>query len=322
LEKRSIFVPYWALTTNVVNADLRSLQNYDRVIYFGVNVGINGLTNDELRMADWVAFTKALSAKEKYLTLIMTNTEANAEILKDPASWQKIADDTVKLIKANNFQGVVLDLEMSTFSFERIVNQIYDFHKLLAQELKKNNIAYATAIYGDNFYRQRPYYVKGIADLGYEIVVMAYDFHKAGGEPGPNMSLGGRETYGYDFKQMVSDFLVSVPPNQLTIVYGMYGYDWQVDDQKKPINQAKSKTLSEIRKEFLEKCDWKDCLVRRDKVSAETEVEYVRSEVVNDFGYLDYHIVWFEDERSVKQKTDYLNSKGIGSVGYWAYSYF
>lgn len=65
-----------------------------------------------------------------------------------------------------------------------------------------------------------------------------------------------------------------------------------------------------------------NCLIRRDDLSKETEINYVKSWVVNEFGYMDYHIVWFEDETSVDYKRQFLLEKGIGSMGYWAYSYF
>jgi len=102
----------------------------------------------------------------------------------------------------------------------------------------------------------------------------------------------------------------------------MYGYDWSVDEKKRPIKPARALTLSELRKNFIEKCEWKDCIVKRDDTSAEMEVNYVESVKSGDEYVMNLHIVWFEDEESVRRKTEYLNSKGIGSIAYWAYGYF
>jgi spore germination protein YaaH len=102
----------------------------------------------------------------------------------------------------------------------------------------------------------------------------------------------------------------------------MYGYEWTVDEKKRPIAPAKSLSLNEIRKKYLDSCEWQDCIIKRDELSEETEINFVQSEIQNDFAYLYYHIVWFEDETSVKKKIDYLKTKGINSFAYWAYTYY
>ncbi len=55
--------------------------------------------------------------------------------------------------------------------------------------------------------------------------------------------------------------------------------------------------------------------MKRDENSGENQVRYV-----DDAGK--QHVVWFEDWDSVAKKQEYLESKGIKSLGFWAYSYF
>jgi spore germination protein YaaH len=133
---------------------------------------------------------------------------------------------------------------------------------------------------------------------------------------------------------MIDDFLRFVPAEKLTVIFGMYGYDWRVDEKKRPITSAKALTLAEIKNKFLNnendeeqkfKCRLKNCIIRRDSLAKEMEINYTISAEEPDaegIYRIDYHIVWYEDEESVATKMKFLEEKGIGSIAYWAYKYF
>ncbi len=306
---KSLFVPSWSSFP-----DGETFDGYDRLIYFGVTVTKEGITKDDAyeKLKD---FTAAAGSKPVWLTVKMIDTDANARILNATTSWDTIASDTVALVGDHHLKGVVLDLEMSAMASEGLVSRITDFVKKYHEVLHAKNIPLAIAIYGDVYYRKRPFNMVELGKTGDEIMIMAYDFHKSYGEPGPNFPLGGRDTYGYDFSTLLTNFTDQVPASKLTIIYGMYGYDWIVDEKKRPIKPAKAVTLNEVRKTFIQSCEKKNCLVRRDDVSAETEVDYIDE-------YTNYHIVWFEDEESAKRKAEAMGKKGIGSTAYWAYGYY
>lgn len=339
IKRKTVFVPYWTVDLELESSesfDHGLFNPYDRLVYFGVDVNSYGIQNSEFRIQNWRQFIQGDTvARDWWMTVIMTNTDVNLEILKNKDSWEKIFSESVDLALENKFNGIVLDLEMSVLPFDNVVAEITNFTKEFSKAVHEKNLRFAITIYGDTFYRQRPYDITTLNNFTDEFMVMTYDFHKSGGEPGPNFpfdrrSLGeggpNKIDYGYDLKTMVNDFLASIPPTKLTPIFGMYGYDWQVDEKKRPLNQAKSLSLSEIKKKFLSDsesgCSWENCVINRDSISKETEINYVNSQVVDDYGYMDYHIVWFEDEESVKLKQKYLLEKGIDSIGYWAYGYF
>lgn len=320
---KSIFVPYWT--------DLGSqllLDGYDKIIYFGVEAGTDGINFNEAGYKNLEAFNSAVdSNKEKYLTVRMLNQNTNQAILANKESWTKIAKETMDIVEKYKFDGVVLDLEMGGILLSNTSTQVNDFVDNFYSVTTGSDVKLFLTMYGDVFYRKRGYDLGFLSRHSDGILVMAYDFHKSGGEPGPNfpfskMDKYNKQKYDYDFRQMVDDFLAIVPKEKISFIFGMYGYDWSVDQNKKPLKPAKALTLNEIKKQFLGKCEWQDCLVVRDPVSKETEVDYVSSEMVNNFANMYYHIVWFEDEESVKVKVDYLKSKGIGNVGYFTYGYF
>jgi spore germination protein len=131
-------------------------------------------------------------------------------------------------------------------------------------------------------------------------MIMAYDFHKSYGEPGTNFPYE-------DFKKMINDYLEFVPAEKLTIIFGMYGYDWTLKDGK-PLRPAEALTLNQIRSKFSDR-------IKTDPISREKNISYI-----DDDGY--DHVVFFEDEESAEVKINYLKEKGIGSIAFWAWGYF
>jgi spore germination protein len=144
---------------------------------------------------------------------------------------------------------------------------------------------------------------------------MAYDFHKSNGSPGPNFPLHGKNTYGYDFTSLMTDFTNEVRPDKLSVVFGMFGYDWQVNSKGEAEDTGVSVSDNNAQKRFISHCDFSQCAVVRDPVSEEIKVTYRDEDG-------DLHEVWFEDESSIAKKKEYLKSIGVSSTSYWAYSFF
>jgi spore germination protein YaaH len=118
---------------------------------------------------------------------------------------------------------------------------------------------------------------------------------------------------------MINHYLTIVPADKLTIVFGMFGYDWITDIKGQTSGTATSISLNEILQKYIYKCDWENCVFKRDPEAAQAKIDYVDS---SSASYLIYHTIWFEDQKSVDQKKAFLKQKGIGSVAYWAYGYF
>ncbi len=311
IKSKSVFVPSWAEVSEGEQFD-----GYDRVIYFGVSLTRNGVDKTS---AEYTSLAKIVSIiptdKKVWITTKMLDTDTNAAILNNPAGWDNIATDMIDIVKGNGAKGIVLDLEMSALPTDALAKRITEYVTHVHQKLSEREIPLALAIYGDTFFRKRPFDIKALGENSDEIMIMAYDFHKSYGEPGPNFPLRGRDTYGYDFETLVTDYASQVKPEKLTVIFGMYGYDWIVDEKKRPIKPAKALPLGTIRTELIQSCTKKNCVTRRDDQSAETEINYIDE-------YVNYHIVWFEDDTSVSKKIDFMKQKGIVNTAYWAYGYY
>lgn len=312
LRMKTAFIPYWMEV-----AEDSDFRQYDRLVYFGVAVNKEGIRENEpgsLKMEKTLPVLKA-KGLPVWTAVRMTNTDENIDILNATSSWETITKDIGEFATKNDLDGIVLDFEISALPSEGLRMRIGEFVKAVHAELSGKSIPLAITIYGDVFYRKRPYDLKALEASSEEIMIMAYDFHKAGGEPGPNFPYGGKDRYNYDFPTMIRDFRLFIPAEKLTVIYGMYGYDWIVDEKKRPIKPATSLTLHQIRSKFLDSCEWEHCIVRRDEEAGESEVNYIDKA-------FNYHIVWFEDVVSVEKKIQHIRTEGIDSVAYWAWGYY
>ncbi len=305
----SLFVPYWTLDEGNF-----ALDPYKSYIYFGITSGSDGINKQEDGYKNLKTFSKAASGKRTLLALRMIDNKVTTPVLKDKKKQEKIINDAIFVAHEFGFDGIVMDLEVSGLPFTSLIDQITSFNKDFYEKAKAARLSYSITAYGDTFYRVRPFSIEELEKSSDMIYVMAYDFHKANGNPGPNFPLAGSDTYGYDYKRMVGSFLDAVPAHKLTFIFGMYGYDWVIDEGGKAKDAGTAISLKETNASLLDDCNYTTCKWEREGGSSEIMIEYSDGDTK--------HIVWTEDEESTKRKKEYLQKMGIGSFAYWAYSYF
>lgn len=306
---KMLFVPSWTIK------DQKIESGYDADVYFGITGTKDGIVTTDTGYKNIDSFVANSSSPKKLLAVVMTDSDTNASILDSTTSEGNIATESAILARQKGFDGVVLDYELAAISFDSVVKGVSVFAQTFANAAHARHLsAYMTA-YGDSFYRLRPYDITMISKSMDGIMVMAYDFHKSKADPGPNFPLNGADTYGYDFKTMTNDFLHHTSSDKITVLFGMFGYDWPVDEQGRATDSGKAVTLNEATQKFLHGCRLISCKVEHDPVSTETKVTYKDTSG-------NRHEVWFENTESMQKKSDYLKTKGITGVGYWAYSFF
>lgn len=303
-----IFVPYWTVNSEIADTP------FDTLIYFGIEGGTNGINISEEGYSGLGRFIEYAGEKEKLLTVRLLNFESNSEILRSENLQSRIISESMSIAKEYGFSGIVLDLEMQGLPFESLINRITEFNKNFSTSSKKNNLSFSTLVYGDVYHRIRPYDVKILGETANRVFVMSYDFSKSRGNPGPNFPLSGAEEYGYDFKTMVSDFKKEVPVSKLTFVFGMFGYEWPVDESGKSTGNGSAKTTLQMERMVVRCVTEETCNVELDPLSEETKVSYMLEGK-------DY-VSWFETSGSTEKKINFLKSEGLQSIGWWAYSYF
>ncbi len=307
-EEEYLFVPYWTIDEDISSSEMT-------LVYFGVLGGENGIEQNDEGYKNLSMFEENKNRKDSILVLRMLNTDTNLDILKDKKIQQRIIDETIVLAKKHHFSGIILDFETQGLPFKTLLESITSMHALFAKQTHLSSLSFGTLLFGDTFYRVRPYDVEKIVEVVDRAYIMAYDFSKAKGDPGPNFPLNGKSTYGYDLKVMVQDFLDVIPGYKLTIIFGMFGYDWKIDDKGRGREQAISKSTIAFEK-FMSTCiSNSTCDAKMDRESAETNIKYISEDKEN-------HVIWFENSESVRRKKAFLTDLDLRSVGYWAYSYY
>ncbi len=305
-----LFVPYWT-----VASQMEGLSDYNSLLYFGISADKNGIDTHDAGYQKLKQFSQvAPSIQKKYLVVRLINSDLDSEILKNSKLAQKIITQSITIAKQNGFDGIVLDFELPALAFQSVTDSISNFYKTFYAAAKTANMKFIITLYGDTYYRARPYDVSLLSGNSDQVLIMAYDFHKSRGNPGPNFPLNGNEQYGYDFSHMIEDFSKDVPKEKLGVVFGLFGYDWHVDVKKESVANGEPLSFLEIKQKFLDNCESISCQIISDQTSTETKIEYKDGS--------DTHIVWFEDPLSVQKKIKFLKKQGISSFGYWAYTYF
>jgi len=310
---KTLFIPYWTLGKDTIDSE----NMYMNLVYFGISADKNGIDSNDAGYTNLDRFLSlAPKSAKKLLGVRMINADSNSVVLVDETLQKKIITDAIAIAKEKHFEGIVLDFEISALGFETVVQNITNFERQFAKLTKSNNLAFYATVYGDTFMRFRPFDVEQIAKYSDGIMIMAYDFHKSRGEnPGANFPLHDNGKEGYDFTLMIDDFLKYVPAQKITVIFGLFGYDWPIDDKKNATAAATALSYNKIKQEFLASCGFINCYIRRDNISSETEITY--TDTANQ-----KHAVWFEDISSIDKKISFLSSKNVGKVAYWGYSYF
>lgn len=302
-----LFVPYWTLSQK----DLPTFQSY---AYFGITLDENGIATADDGYKNLKTFLqKVPKGKPILLTVRMLNHDFNEKMLEDRNIQAHIVTQVSTFAKENGFNGVILDFEYKAIAFDSVIKSITQFSTDFADSMKEKDLLSYQAIYGDAFYRLRPFDVQEIAQHTDGILVMAYDLHKAGADAGPNFPL--ESTIDYTFPMMLDDFLKHVPAQRLTVILGMFGYDWTVNNKGLTIGQADALTDNETAHVFSGTCAYNNCVVEKKDALSATHVTYSDEKGSK-------HEVWFDDSSILQQKKDMIGKKGIQNIGYWAYSYF
>ncbi|MBP9719519.1 MAG: hypothetical protein KBD46_03540, partial [Candidatus Levybacteria bacterium] len=154
----SIFVPYWSFTTKKIDT-----KDLDIIIYFGISADENGIDKTDAGYTKLSQFNKLLPAQtETLLTVRMIDSEFNSKLLEDKKLQEKIILESIALAKEHNFSGIVLDFEINALAFDSVIKNISSLYIRYSKEVKANNLTFSVTLYGDTFYRARPYDVEEI----------------------------------------------------------------------------------------------------------------------------------------------------------------
>src|SRR5258706_3079738 len=153
----SVFVPSWTLKPK------NTFGGYDAYIYFG----------DVEHIADFMS--SAPENKVKLLVIRMLDSDEDIAVLKNSAKQNSVISEAITTAKKHRFTGIVLDFELQALPFDALVNQINTFVSAFYLQAKENNFTFAMTVYGDTFFRLRPFDVKALSHHVDHFMIMSYD---------------------------------------------------------------------------------------------------------------------------------------------------
>lgn len=313
----SLFVPYWNIPDSFSSFNTIPLQmdRFANIIYFGVTATREGVidTNETgyLHMESFDAMWDNSENTTKTLTLRLTNQGVVDALLSDVTLVKRLAEDFSSLAVQHNYSGVVIDLEYSALATQKTKQQITNTLNVFALNARKHTLSFSVTIYGDVFYRVRPYDLKKIGNIADEVIIMAYDFTKRNQLPGPLFPF---QSEGYNFINLLNDITRVVPESKITIAYGLYGYVWQTDRQKRPLKAATAKTYSQFLS-YMKSCFPPICRIQKKPPSYELVI-------TKDNGDNTFTILYGESPESIQKKIQASRSFFINKSAIWVYGFY
>ncbi|HUN87984.1 MAG TPA: glycosyltransferase [Terriglobales bacterium] len=211
-------------------------------------------------------------------------------MLDDPAAREHTRKQLLTFLASDNYKGINLDFESiptkSQPGYRAFIAEIY-------QDLHSRGLKLHLSVpVADNDY-----------DFGYlaansdGLVLMNYDEHYGGGDPGP---IASQEW----FTKNLVNALKTAPKEKIICAVGSYGYDWQIGAKKtgKPPERS-------VQEAWLDASD------------SESEITFDPESQNPHFAYLDddnhKHEVWFLDAVTVMNQMRAARALGIQTFALW-----
>ena len=231
---------------------------------------------------------------------VLQNIQANtgwdgagtAAVLANPAQRLALANAVDATLDKSGDAGVMIDFESMPKSAMAGLHQFAaDLHARLAP---KHRLVAITMPVDDENWQPRAF-----ADVADKIVLMAYDEHWQGGQPGPIAS-------NRWFLAHLDDMMKGVAPGKVAVALGSYGYDWHE-------GHADALTVEEA---WLAARD-SGTVPGWDKASGNAGFAYDDDPDTADGTPAVRHDIWMLDAATSWNQMLMLRRLGVGSVALW-----
>jgi peptidoglycan-N-acetylglucosamine deacetylase len=221
--------------------------------------------------------------------------EITAQFLTNPAARQRFRSELMTFLATDQYKGITLDIEAfpekSRADFRDLVQELYD--ELHAKGLK----LYVAVPVND-----KTFDYAGIARISDGLILMNYDQHYPGGEPG---AVAGQDW----FLSNLREALKVIPKEKIICALGNYGYDWAMKKGQKKGTPPEAVHNVSVQEAWLEASD------------AATDVNFDDDAMNPHFAYLDdnnvRHDVWFLDGVTALNQMRAAHALGIYTFALW-----
>ncbi len=322
------FQPFWLLK----RADKPYEKYINTLTYFGLTLKSDGtilkLVNPQEEEPGWTTlksehFQKRLKqANKKHLInslLIHNANEASiSALLKKPEEHaDNLIADVKPIMKKHNFTNLNLDIESFKKASESAQIQYTSFVKEVKNGLVENDLGTLTVeITPISLFAPRLTKVEELGKIADYLVLMAYDFHYIHSfYTGPVSPIGGApQVREFDVKTSLQETLNKVPAEKVILGIPLYGYEWEtLTNQPGAATIPGGGSTASNRRitELLASCD--NCAYLFDDFARQPYLAFP------DGDY--FHQIYYENQRSIKEKLELAEEYKIGGVALWALGY-
>lgn len=336
--KESIgFLTYWRSE----DSDLKQIQSnlLSEIIYFSLSIDKDGniikVVNNETdpgwlkwqnsKIKDLIAKTQIMGGRFS-LSVSMLKNSTLESFLNNKRAQDNLILEIKEQIAKNKLDGINLDFEYAGSPSADLKNKFTYFVKNFSANLKHEypKIKLSIDVFPLAIRKERLIEIPKIKPYFDKIIIMGYDFYGTYSDvAGPIAPMRGynEKKYIFDIENTYNDFSKYIKQDKLILGIPYYGYDWPVENE----TEFMSKTLEQNDENgYVETLSYSR--MRKDK-KFNSKINCKWDELAKEpwCWYLDKNKIarqaWFENNKSIEIKFDFVNSKDLGGVALWTLGY-
>lgn len=252
------------------------------------------ISNTDLKLFNKYNFSSHISPLLQNYNL---SSKVTNSFLKNKESREKGINNIINFLEQSSYNKINIDLEgvdkTNKINYLKFIGKLannmskYDYKLGISIPAKTEN-------HVDTGWAGAYDYEK-LGVLVDKVMIMAYDYHWAGGPAGPIAPL----PWVYD---VIDYVIMQVPLEKIFIGIPCYGYDWVIDNDSKRAKGLSYQQIIRLKEKHASTIEW----------DQESETPYLC--------YKDskgQHEVWFENTNSISKKVEMIRKFQIRGAVFW-----
>ncbi len=330
------FLPYW----NLKYSDTLQINYLTHLAYFAIDLNSDGTINKKVNSKElepgWNKLNSDTTAKILYQAkllkqkTVLTVTAMDPELIESIINSQENSTNAIasvlEVYQKFNFDGINIDFEYVGEPDDLTINNFTLFIKSLKElcQTKSDRCFIDIDVFGDVASKKRLWKLSDLHSHVTNIIVMAYDYYrKSSTQAGPVAPLTGTckgesdsPCLSQDILQHLSLISKIAPSSKIILGIPFYGYEWQTASENFLANTyPKTGSLATYQRiqDLISSPETASLSAKWSNQTLSPYLIYYKGKNIQQIHY--------ENQQSIKLKTDVLKSANLGGIAIWALGY-